>query len=93
MVAVTPSAVLTGALDAVRDAVRALSPDDQTRVNYALTALEPVIADELDAVAGAYLKKLPVFGGVADDLVKSAVAKALDDGLAQLTAAKSAIGA
>jgi hypothetical protein len=34
-----------------------------------------------------------VFGGIADDLVKAAVSKALEDGLAQLTAAKSAIGA
>jgi hypothetical protein len=87
-----PDAVQT-ALATVRDAMAGLSPEDQARVNYALQALEPVIADEFDKAAATYIDKLPVFGGIADDLVKAAVSKALEDGLAQLTAAKSAIGA
>lgn len=93
LVTVTPSDALTAALQGLRGAIATLTPDDQTRVNYAFDALEPVLKDELDAVAASYLGKLPVFGGIADGIVKGAVAKALDEGLAQLTAAKTKIGA
>jgi hypothetical protein len=89
---VTPSDAVAEALAKVRAAIATLSPQDQVRVNYALTDLEPVIQDELDAVAGEYLAKLPVFGGLADGIVKDAVAKALEAGLAELTAARSSIG-
>jgi hypothetical protein len=81
------------AIAAIRSAIATLPPDDQTRITYAIDALEPVLDDELDKVANSYLGKLPVFGGIADDIVKSAIGKALDEGLAQLTAAKSKIGA
>ena len=91
-VTVTPSDALTTALQGLRGAIATLSPDDQTRVNYAFEALEPVVKDELDRVAAAYLGKLPVFGGIADGIVKDAIGKALDDGLAELTAAKTQIG-
>jgi len=93
MTTVTPSEALTTALQTLRGAIATLSPDDQTRVNYAFDALEPVVKDELDLVAATYLGKLPVFGGVADGIVRDAIGKALDEGLAQLTAAKSKIGA
>lgn len=93
MTSVTPSEALTTALQTVRGAIATLSPDDQTRVTYAFDALEPVVKDELDLVAATYLGKLPVFGGIADEIVKGAIGKALDEGLAQLTAAKSKIGA
>jgi hypothetical protein len=92
-VQVTPSDALTAAMTAVRGAIATLSPDDQTRVTYAFDALEPVVKDELDQVAAAYLAKLPVFGGIADGIVKEAIGNALDDGLAQLTAAKSQLSA
>jgi hypothetical protein len=92
MTSVTPSDALTTALLTVRGAIATLSPDDQTRVNYAFDALEPVVKDELDLVAATYLHKLPVFGGIADAIVKDAIGKALDEGLSQLTAAKSKIG-
>jgi len=92
-VTVTPSDALTAAMTAVRGAIATLSPDDQTRVTYAFDALEPVLKDELDQVAATYLGKLPVFGGLADSLVKDAIGKALDEGLAQLTTAKTQIGA
>ena len=88
---VTPSQALQNAIQEVHSAVATLSPDDQTRVNYALQALEPVLADELNRVAATYLAKLPVFGGLADGLVKGAINQVLEDGLAQLTAAKAAI--
>lgn len=90
---VNPSDALASAMTAVRGAIATLSPDDQTRVTYAFDALEPVLKDELDAVAASYLGKLPVFGGVADGIVKDAIGKALDEGLAQLTTAKSQLGA
>ena len=93
MTTATPSEALTTALQTLRGAIATLSPGDQTRVNYAFDALEPVVKSELDLVADSYLQKLPVFGGIADDVVKNAVGKALDEGLAQLTAAKSKIGA
>ena len=93
MTTVTPSDGLTTALQAVRGAIATLSPDDQTRVNYAFDALEPVVKDELDHVAATYLGRLPVFGGIADGIVKDAIGRALDEGLEQLTAAKSKIGA
>ena len=92
MTPVIPSEALTSALGAVRGAIATLSPDDQTRVNYAFEALEPVLKDELDLVAATFLDKLPVFGAVADGIVKDAIGKALDEGLSQLTAAKSKIG-
>jgi hypothetical protein len=92
-VTVTPSDALNSAMTAVRGAIATLSPDDQTRVTYAFDALEPVLKDELDQVAATYLCKLPVFGGLADGIVKGAIGKALDEGLAQLTAAKTQIGA
>lgn len=88
----TPSEALSAAIVAVRSAIATLSPDDQTRVTYAFDALEPVLKDELDQVAATYLGKLPVFGGIADSIVRDAIGKALDDGLAQLTAAKTRIG-
>ena len=93
MTSVTPSDALTTALQTVRGAIATLSPDDQTRVNYAFDALEPVVKDELDLVASTYLQKLPVFGGIADGIVKDAIGKALDQGLAELTAAKTAVAA
>ena len=93
MTTVTPSEALTTALQTLRGAIATLSPDDQTRVNYAFEALEPVVKDELDLVAATYLDKVPVFGGIADGIVKDAISKALDQGLAELTAAKSKIGA
>jgi hypothetical protein len=93
MATVPLSDALNVALVKLRNAVATLSPDDQTRINYALTDLEPVIQDELDSVAATYLTKLPVFGGLADSIVKDAVAKALDAGLAELTAARSTIPA
>jgi hypothetical protein len=93
MTSVTPSEALTTALQTLRGAIATLSPDDQTRVNYAFDALEPVVKDELDLVAATFLGKLPVFGGIADGIVKTAIGRALDEGLSDLTAAKSKIGA
>jgi hypothetical protein len=93
MTTVTPSEALTTALQTLRGAIATLSPDDQTRVNYAFDALEPVVKDELDLVAATFLGKLPVFGGIADGIVKNAIGRALDEGLSDLTAAKSKIGA
>ena len=93
MTTVTPSEALTTALQTLRGAIATLSPDDQTRVNYAFEALEPVVKDELDLVAATFLSKLPVFGGIADAIVKNAIGRALDEGLSDLTAAKSKIGA
>lgn len=90
---ITPSQALQDAVQVVRTAVASLSPDDQTRVNYALQALEPVLTDELNKVAATYLTKLPVFGSLADSLVKGAINNVLEDGLEQLTAAKAAIAA
>ncbi len=93
MTTATPSEALTTALQTLRGAIATLSPDDQTRVNYAFEALEPVVKDELDLVAATWLDKVPVFGGIADGIVKDAIGKALDEGLAQLTAAKSKMAA
>ncbi len=90
---VSPSAALNNVLANVRAAIATLPPDDQTRVNYAFNDLEPVLKDELDAVAAQYLNRLPLFGGIADGIVQGAINRALDEGLAQLTAAKAAIGA
>jgi hypothetical protein len=92
-VTVIPSDALQTALQSVRGAIATLATDDQTRVTYAFDALEPVLKDELDLVAATYLGKLPVFGGIADAIVKDAIGRALDEGLAQLTAAKTKIGA
>jgi hypothetical protein len=94
MTATTPasfSASLNNALANLRAAIGALSADDQQRVMYALNDLEPVLKDELDALADKGTKTLPVFGSFADSLVKGAVNKALDDALAQLNAAKSTL--
>ena len=87
------SASLQSAVDALTKAVSTLSPDDQTRVNYAVQELLPVIADELEAVAAQYANRLPVFGGVADNFIKSAITGALDQALNDLAKAKDAIAA
>lgn len=87
-----PPTVAT-AIQEVRNAVATLSPDDQRRITYAVADLEPVIADELDKVAAAYLAKMPVFGPMADALVKNAIAAGLAEAESQLTAVKTSVGA
>ena len=89
---VAQSDALQSALAAVKAAIGELPAEYQVRLNLAMQQLEPVIAGELETVADSYLNRIPVFGGIADSLINGAITKALDDGLAQLTAAKAKIG-
>ena len=89
----SPSAGLTNALSNMRTAIEAQPEPARGELMKAAGWVEDVVKTELDAVAARYLGRMPVFGGIADAIVQGAINTALDEGLAQLTAAKSALGA
>jgi pyrroline-5-carboxylate reductase len=90
---VSPSAELTNALSNMRTAIEAQPEPGRGDLLKAAGWVESVVKTDLDAVAARYLGKMPAFGAIADSLVQGAIDTALDEGLAQLTAAKSALSA
>ncbi len=70
--------------------VEKLPPEYQDAFATALDDLKNVIEMEVDAAVKAQAAKVPIVGGIAASIINGAINKALDDGLAELTAAKSA---
>ena len=84
-----PDAV-TQSVAAVEQYVDRLPPEYQDAFRTALTDLRNVLEMQIDAAVKAQTAKIPVVGGFAASLINGAIHKALDDGLAELTAAKTA---
>ena len=86
----SPSAALNNALSNLRTAIENQPEPARTDLMAALTYLEPAIKQDLDLVAAQFLNRIPLFGAIADQVIQGAMNTALDEGLAQLTAAKAA---
>jgi hypothetical protein len=88
---VSPSAGVNTLFANLRQAVASIPEGFAAEARGLLDPLEEGVKGELNRVADTYLNRLPAFGPVADQIIKAAIDKALDEGLAQLTAAKSAL--
>ena len=76
-----PPLTLDSALAAFKAELATLTPDEQTRITYALTDLLPLIAELAEGAAHPYLAKIPLVGGmiegVADNAINAEEAKIL----------------
>jgi hypothetical protein len=79
---------LQAALDSLAAFGRNLPPETQGDFNDLLADLEVGVKAEVDQAIAANAPKIPVVGPIAAKIMQDAANKALDDALAELTAAK-----
>ena len=64
---------LDSAVAALKAEIASLTPDEQTRINYALTDLLPLVAELIEGAAHPYLAKIPFVGGVIEGAVDAGI--------------------
>ena len=84
-----PAAPITleSAAAAVRAQIASLTPDEQTRINYALTDLLPLVAELVEGAAHPYLAKIPFVGGVIEGALDAGIVREENTILAMLAPA------
>ena len=72
----TPAPItIESALAAFKAELATLTPDEQTRINYALTDLLPLIAELAEGAAHPWFAKIPLVGGVIENAVDGAIGR------------------